>query len=463
MYTPPRLDLLDEAARHGLRVMVGLPWSQHVAFLDDRKLDARRSAATSSGRSARSATTRRCSCSRSATRFLPASSAGTGDVRVEHFLRRPVPSRRKTPRRKRSSPTSTFRRPSFSISRSSTSAPSTSICIASPSCAPTSRGCSTSPATSRCCWPKRAPTRIREGEDGQADITAMHIRAAFEEGACGAIAFAWTDEWWRGGHRRRRLGVRPRRSRSPAETGRGRRGPGVCRRAIFPSRPGRPGPASRSSSARTTRPTRSKTTSRRSTGSPIPTTKSSLVNDGSRDATGDIARRHARVRVDRHSRTRGLSAARNVGLAEATGEIVAYTDADTRVDRDWLTFLVQPFLNSDVVGSGGPNVVPNDDPPIAQCIARAPGGPTHVLLDDRIAEHVPGCNMAFRRDALLAIGGFNPDLPARRRRCRRLLAAAGARLENRIRSSGARLASPSLVGRRRTGGSRSATAKAKRG
>src|SRR4029450_11875033 len=37
-YTPPRLDLLDEAARHGLRVMVGLPWPQHVAFLDDRRL-----------------------------------------------------------------------------------------------------------------------------------------------------------------------------------------------------------------------------------------------------------------------------------------------------------------------------------------------------------------------------------------------------------------------------------------
>jgi beta-galactosidase/beta-glucuronidase len=38
VYTPPRRDLLDEAARHGLRVMVGLPWSQHVAFLDDRSL-----------------------------------------------------------------------------------------------------------------------------------------------------------------------------------------------------------------------------------------------------------------------------------------------------------------------------------------------------------------------------------------------------------------------------------------
>src|SRR5256714_5217704 len=41
---------------------------------------------------------------------------------------------------------------------------------------------------------------IREGNDGQAQITAMHVRAAVEEGAGGAIAFAWTDEWWRGGH-----------------------------------------------------------------------------------------------------------------------------------------------------------------------------------------------------------------------------------------------------------------------
>ncbi|HZY07967.1 MAG TPA: glycosyltransferase, partial [Ilumatobacteraceae bacterium] len=131
-----------------------------------------------------------------------------------------------------------------------------------------------------------------------------------------------------------------------------------------------------------------------------------VVNDGSRDATGDIARRYP-VRLIEVPNG-GLSAARNIGLSAATGEIVAYTDADVRVDRDWLTYLVQPFLTSDVVGSGGPNVVPPDDPFVAQCVARAPGGPTQVLLDDRIAEHVPGCNMAFRREALLAINGFNP-------------------------------------------------------
>ncbi len=37
-YTAPSLALLDEAARCGLRVIIGLPWSQHVAFLDDARL-----------------------------------------------------------------------------------------------------------------------------------------------------------------------------------------------------------------------------------------------------------------------------------------------------------------------------------------------------------------------------------------------------------------------------------------
>src|SRR2546429_9483234 len=37
-YTVPPRDLLDEAGRRGLQVMVGLPWPQHVAFLDDRNL-----------------------------------------------------------------------------------------------------------------------------------------------------------------------------------------------------------------------------------------------------------------------------------------------------------------------------------------------------------------------------------------------------------------------------------------
>jgi beta-galactosidase/beta-glucuronidase len=40
-YTPPPIAVLDEALRHGLRVVVGTAWPQHVPFLDDRKLTRR--------------------------------------------------------------------------------------------------------------------------------------------------------------------------------------------------------------------------------------------------------------------------------------------------------------------------------------------------------------------------------------------------------------------------------------
>ncbi len=57
-------------------------------------------------------------------------------------------------------------------------------------------------------------------------------------------------------------------------------------------------------------------------------------------------------------------------------------------------------------GIGGPNIPP-DDGLVAECVAAAPGGPIHVLISDREAEHVPGCNMAFRKSALEEIGGFD--------------------------------------------------------
>ena len=56
-----------------------------------------------------------------------------------------------------------------------------------------------------------------------------------------------------------------------------------------------------------------------------------------------IAAQHPKVRVISVPNG-GLSNARNIGLAEATGEIIAYTDADVRVDPDWLTYLIQPLV-----------------------------------------------------------------------------------------------------------------------
>ncbi len=403
-YTPPRLDLLDEAARHGLRVMVGLPWAQHVAFLDDRGLA--RSIRRDIVQQARTLSSHPAVLMLALGNEIPPGVVRWhGNVRVEQFLRHLYEDA------KTASPDSLFTYVNF---------PPTEFLDLS-----FFDVCSFNVYLHRehelraylarlqhiaghkpLLLAEAGADSIREGEDGQAEITAMHIRAAFAEGACGAIAYAWTDEWWRGGHDIEdwKFGLvdRDRRPKPAAAA--------VAR--AFADAPF-------SAETKAAWPRVSVVVCAYNAADTLDDNLTSLdnltypdyevivVNDGSRDATGDIARRHSRVRLIEVPNA-GLSAARNVGLAEATGEIVAYTDADTRVDRDWLTFLIQPFLNSDVVGSGGPNVVPKDDSPIAQCIARAPGGPTHVLLDDRIAEHVPGCNMAFRRDALLAIGGFNP-------------------------------------------------------
>src|SRR5207237_2466165 len=102
--------------------------------------------------------------------------------------------------------------------------------------------------------------------------------------------------------------------------------------------------------------------------------------------------------------TRGWSSARTTGLKAATGEIVAYLDDDAYPHPHWLTYLAAKFLSTSHAAVGGPNLAPPGDGPIAECIARAPGGPVHVLLSDCEAEHIPGCNMAFRKDCLDAVG-----------------------------------------------------------
>lgn len=404
VYTPPRRELLDAAWRHGLRLMVGLPWSQHIAFLDDRKL--RRQIEAELIASVRELGDHPAVLMFALGNEIPPSIVRWhGRLRVERFLRRLYR------RAKAAAPAKLFTYVNFppteflDLSFFDVCAFNVYLHHEADLRAYLAR-LQHIAGHKPLLLAEAGADSIREGQDGQAAITAMHLRAAFEEGACGAIAFAWTDAWWRGGFDVDdwAFGLVDRQRRpKPAAAAVAQ----AFANAPFPRAEQQSWPKvsvvvcayNAADTLEDNLASLEKLT--------YPDYEIILVNDGSRDRTSAIGHAHPRVRVIDIANG-GLSAARNVGLAAATGEIVAYTDADTRVDPDWLTFLVQPFLRSDVVGSGGPNVVPADDPPIAQCIARAPGGPTHVLLDDRIAEHVPGCNMAFRRDALLAIGGFNP-------------------------------------------------------
>ena len=242
------------------------------------------------------------------------------------------------------------------------------------------------------------------GEDVQARVLERQLRATFASGCAGAFVFAWTDEWHRGGVDVDdwQFGLVDRRRRpKPALA--------AIERAFAEV------PLPREA----TWPRISVVVCTHNGEATIGTCLNALcrldyadfevivVDDGSTDRTAEIAADFA-VRLIR-TENRGLSSARNTGLEAATGEIVAFTDDDAWPDRDWLRYLAIGFASGDHVGIGGPNLPPEDAGVIERAVALAPGGPTHVLLTDQEAEHIPGCNMAFRQEALKAVGGFDPQ------------------------------------------------------
>ncbi|MGH7815606.1 MAG: glycosyltransferase [Candidatus Binataceae bacterium] len=136
-----------------------------------------------------------------------------------------------------------------------------------------------------------------------------------------------------------------------------------------------------------------------------------IVDDGSRDRTAEISAEFPEFRLIRQP-NKGLSEARNVGLHAARGEIIAYTDSDCVVDPHWLTLMVRAMTETNFDGCGGPNYAPHEEEWIAACCAASPGAPSHVLTGDERAEHLAGCNMIFTKDALLKVGGFDPQFTA---------------------------------------------------
>jgi glycosyltransferase involved in cell wall biosynthesis len=133
-----------------------------------------------------------------------------------------------------------------------------------------------------------------------------------------------------------------------------------------------------------------------------------FVDDGSTDSTQEILKQFPWVRNIRQ-KNMGLSYARNVGMNAAKGEVTVYTDSDCEADEDWLYYLALALVRSGHGGMGGPNLIPDEGSWIADCVGLSPGGPTHVMVDDRTAEHVPGCNMAFYTAILKQVNGFDPQ------------------------------------------------------
>jgi GT2 family glycosyltransferase len=245
---------------------------------------------------------------------------------------------------------------------------------------------------------------VRHGKPAQAEMLVQKINAVFAGGAAGMFTFSWTDEWFRNGCEigEWKFGLVDRH-----------RKPRVALDAVHTSYRQIPAPPPKMAprvavivcsfnGAGTISQTLSE-----SLKLDYPNFEVIVVDDGSTEDVSHISAKYP-VKLIRQNHM-GLSAARNTGLYTTTADIVAYIDDDAYPDPSWLTYLVRAMQHGNRVGAGGPNLYVPEDGETAECVAHAPGGPTHVLLDDAVAEHIPGCNMAFYRDALLQIGGFDPQ------------------------------------------------------
>jgi glycosyltransferase involved in cell wall biosynthesis len=133
-----------------------------------------------------------------------------------------------------------------------------------------------------------------------------------------------------------------------------------------------------------------------------------VVDDGSTDGTADfVEQQFPRVKLLR-LRPGGLSVARNAGAAAAAHEILAFTDDDCEPDMEWVVRLRRIFLTEKYQAVGGPNLPPPPRTWREAVVCAAPGAPSHVMLTDEEAEHLPGCNIAVTKKAFDAIGGFDP-------------------------------------------------------
>jgi glycosyltransferase involved in cell wall biosynthesis len=142
-----------------------------------------------------------------------------------------------------------------------------------------------------------------------------------------------------------------------------------------------------------------------------------VVDQGDDDAAAQVVLRHReRLANLRHlpSSSRGLSRARNVGIAHARGEILAFTDDDCLVRSDWVASLARAFAQHPEVAAVTGGSLPEDadgaDPRIVAAATWHPAAPRlyRSFVDPAVVGG--GFNLSFRKDWAERIGRFDADL-----------------------------------------------------
>lgn len=139
-----------------------------------------------------------------------------------------------------------------------------------------------------------------------------------------------------------------------------------------------------------------------------------VANDGSTDATAEIARKfNARVIDMEHQ---GLSAARNVGINNSQADVIAIIDADCYATPQWLAEIHREIQKGNTVITGNTQIPKSTF--LGDCISGLgyPGG-GHLGFENMwpvdangYTNHLAGGNCAFVKLEIQKLGAFNPAL-----------------------------------------------------
>jgi O-antigen biosynthesis protein len=149
----------------------------------------------------------------------------------------------------------------------------------------------------------------------------------------------------------------------------------------------------------------------------VPALETILVIDHNDELLARAEAEFVDVKVVANAQGQGLSGARNTGIEQASGEVVAFLDDDASAEREWIEHLVRCYDDADVLAVGGlvvpawessrPRWFPMEFDWVVGCSYR--GLPTTKA---EIRNPI-GANMSVRRSVFAAVGGFQSQLGRR--------------------------------------------------
>ena len=364
-YTVPTVELLDIAEKHHLKVMVGLPWEQHITFLDSaqRKFDiirrVKEGVSQCHGHPA-------ILCFAIGNEIPSPIVRWYGKEKIESFLKKLYKAVKSVDEDALVTyvnyPTTEYLDLSFLdfdcfnvyletpekltryVARLHSLAHDRPLVLA-----------------------EIGLDSMRNGLDKQSETLKWQIETSFSKGCAGMFVFAWTDEWWRGGADIEDwdFGLVDRnRNPKPAlhSVTLAMKNIPVHIESDLPFISVVVCSYNGSSTIRKSLEGILKLD--------YPNYEVIVINDGSTDSLAEIVAEYP-VRII-STPNRGLSNARNTGMNNAQGEIIAYIDDDAFPDVHWLRYLAHAYRTTTHDCIGGPNLPPHDSEFISTCVANAP-------------------------------------------------------------------------------------------